>query len=192
MTDPPAGPHIKGQLFQARFAWLKETHGSQSIERVLQALSEDDRKRLRGIERETWYPFATFIRFDEAIARLLEPDDDLIYEHLGVASARHRTEWLGDHARLVSVHGFLSRAAEDHRRFHSFGAAVYRRTGFNEGELEYTGYPEAYDVFCRSSRGFFQSAVEQLTGSTVTVEERQCQVRGDRCCLFWIHWGTRT
>ena len=188
---PRPTANIKGQLFEARLAWLREKHGADAVERVLDALPEEDRAVLRGVSREAWYPFGVLIRLDGVIASVLEPDNAAIYEELGMASARHRTEWLGDHARLVSVHGFLSRAAEDHRRFHDFGTAVYRRVGFYGGELEYSGYPESYVVFCRSSRGYFQRAVELLTKAEVTVEESTCQAQGGESCLFRIRWGTR-
>jgi hypothetical protein len=158
---------------------------------VLAALPDEERAPLRGLEREQWYLFRTFAHLDEVIARLYAPDDPLIHEHLGEASARHRTEWLGEHAHLYSVHGFLSRAADDHRQFQSFGEAVYRRTGFTEGQIEFSGYPEAYVVFCRASRGYFRRTVEILTGAAVEVDELRCQTRGEGSCLFRIRWQER-
>lgn len=185
-------PHILGQIFQARFAWLKAAHGTPSIERVLASLTGADRERLRGVDREAWYPFATLLALDRAIARELGPGDEAIYEKLGEASSRERTEWLGEHAPLMSVHGFLARAAEDHRRFHTFGQAVYRRTGFDEGELEYTEYPEPSAEFCRTSVGYLRGALRILTGRDGAVRESTCQARGQFACLFHLAWTRRT
>ncbi|PYQ54680.1 MAG: hypothetical protein DMF78_04980 [Acidobacteria bacterium] len=189
LRRPPAGPHLRGQLFQARFEYLRREHGPAMVRTVLEALEEPDRAALSGLEREGWYPLGTLLRLDRAIARLTAPEDDGIYERLGRASARHRTEWLGADARLYSVHGFLARAAEDHGRFHSFGKAAYRRGGFTEGDIAFSAYPETDEAFCRASAGYLRAAVEFLTGGPAAVEERGCQCRGDAACHFWIRWG---
>jgi hypothetical protein len=185
---PAAGPQIKGQLFLARLEYLRDGHGPAAIEQVLASLPGGAGEKLRGIDRESWYPFSVLVLLDTAIAKLMAPGQEDIIERLGGASARHRTEWLGEHVRLFSVHGFLSRVADEHRRFHSFGHAAYRRTGFTQGEIAFSGYPEAYEVFCRSSRGFFRAAVSHLAGAPATVEERTCQCRGEPACVFHIRW----
>lgn len=98
---------------------------------------------------------------------------------------------LKDVAAFVSVHGFLSRIAEDHRRFHTFGQASYRRVSFTEGELTYLEYPEPDRVYCLGGLGYLRAAVEQLAGPPVIVEERWCQSRGDAACVFNLQWGRR-
>jgi hypothetical protein len=179
---------VRGQILLARLEYLREFHGSEGLQRVLAALAAEDRARLTGVDREDWHPFGTLLRLDKAIADVLAPGDAGIYERLGEASARHRTEWLGEHARLVNPHGFLSRVADEHRRFHTFGKAVYHRTGFTEGEVAYSDYPEKDLMWCRASRGYFRGAIEFLTGGAVKVEETKCQCRGDDACVFELHW----
>lgn len=179
---------MRGQIFLARLEYLREVHGSEGLQRVLGALEAEDRARLTGVDRGAWYPFGTLLRLDKAIATVMAPGDPGIYERLGEASARHRTEWLGEHARLVNPHGFLSRVADEHRRFHTFGKAVYRRTGFTEGEVAYSDYPEQDLIWCRASRGYFRGAIEFLTGGPTKVEETTCQCRGDDVCCFQVHW----
>jgi hypothetical protein len=179
---------MSGQIFLARLEYLREHHGSEGLQRVLAALTAEDRSCLSGADREAWYPFAMLMRLDRAIAGVLAPGDPAIYERLGEASSRHRTEWLGEHARLVSVHGFLSRVADEHRRFHTFGKAVYQRTGFTEGEISYSDYPEVDEIWCRASCGYFRGAIELLTGGPARVQERQCQCRGHEACIFNMNW----
>jgi len=152
------------------------------------ALDERDRGALRGVDRREWYTFGTLVRLDRTIARLTAPDDEAIYERIGRASARHRTEWLGPDARFHSSHGFLSRLADQHPRLHSFGEAVYHRRGFREGVIEFSQYPENDDAFCRTSLGYLRGAVERLSGAPAAVEERSCQCRRQESCQFWISW----
>src|SRR5689334_20383823 len=108
---PSAGPHLKGQLFLARFEYLRQHHGPASIETVLRSLPKGTCDLLRGVDRERWYPFSALSLLDTAIAQLEAPLGEDTFDRLGSESARHRTEWLGEHARLFSPHGFLSRVA---------------------------------------------------------------------------------
>jgi uncharacterized protein (TIGR02265 family) len=185
---PPPGPHLRGALVLARFEYLRREHGPAMVERVMDSLEERDRRALTGVDPGQWYPFRTVGRLDRAIARLVSPDDDTIYERLGAASARHRTEWIGADARLYSVHGFLSRVAEQHHLFHSFGEAVYRRDGFTEGAIAFSRYPELDATFCRANLGYLRGAVEFLTSTPATVQERSCQCHGDPACHYGISW----
>lgn len=185
---PPPGPHLRGPIFLARFEYLRREHGPAMVETVLEALDESDRGALRSLDRREWYPFGTLVRLDRAIARLTAPGDDAVFERIGRASARHRTERIGPDARLYSVHGFLSRIADQHPRLHNFGEAAYRRHGFTEGEIAFSCYPELDGAFCRANLGYLRGAVELLTGAPAAAEERSCQCRGDAACHYWISW----
>ena len=192
MTQPEQlqGPHVHGDIVVSRFEYLKQHHGTDSIRSVLAVLPEEDRLVFTGFDREGWYPFAALIRLDEKIAALYAGGDPALYEKLGELSSHARMAWLGEHAPLVSVHGFLSRTAETHGRFHSFGDAQYRRIGFSEGELTFSGYPAPSPVYCRSAIGYLRTSLERLTGSPATVAERACQCRDDSSCVFYLQWAT--
>lgn len=194
MSDPtpPNGPHLKGQLFAARLDYLRRNHHSDAIAKVLAELPEADRALLKGLDREGWYPFGTLVRFDRTVARLLAPGDPGIFDRLGAASSRVRNEWLGEHASLISPHAFLSLVAEEHQRFHTFGRASYVRTGFTEGEIAFSEYPELDETYCLGARGYIRATVELLTNAPASVEERRCQCRGDDACAFWVHWTARS
>ncbi len=193
MSEAPAsqGPQVSGQLLIARIEYLRQHHGPEGIARVMAALSEEDRERLRSVDTSSWYPFGMLIRFDRAVALLLAPGDAAIFERLGAASAQVRNEWLGEHASLVSPHGFLSRVAEEHGRFHTFGRVQYRRTGFTEGELSFAEYPEKDPTYCLGAIGYLKRSIEVLTGGPVRIEELECQCRGEIRCLFSIQWTQR-
>jgi hypothetical protein len=194
MTSPPVagGPHLHGQIVVARFEYLKRNHGVEAISRVLEALPAADQARLAGVQKEAWYPFATLIRLDRAIAQLASGEEAAVYERLGEASAQERTLWLGEHAPLVNVHGFLARMAEEHRRFHTFGFAEYRRINFSVGEISFSEYPENDPIYCLSARGYLRRSIEHLTGGTVSAEERYCQNRGDVACVWSLRWTARS
>ncbi len=179
---------VRGQLLQARLDYLREAHGSAELARVLGALHASDRECLRALTREGWFPFELLIRLDHVLARLLGNGEARFFEELGRASARHRTEWLGEHAALVNVHAFLSRVADEHHRFHDFGRAAYRRSGFTSGELSFWDYPLVDASFCAASRGYFLGVLELLTGHAARVEEVTCQCHGARACTYHLRW----
>jgi hypothetical protein len=184
-------PQVRGELFLARFSYVRDTYGPAALHDLLAALNETDRRELETVAERQWYAFALLNRLDRAIAERLAGSDAGVYERLGAASARDRTMALKDVAAFVSVHGFLARTAEEHRRFHSFGRASYRRISFTEGELTYLEYPEPDRVYCLGGLGYLRAAVEQLAGPPVVVEEHWCQCRGDAACVFGLQWGRR-
>jgi hypothetical protein len=186
-----AAPQVRGELFLARFSYVRDTYGPDAMQRLLGGLTESDRRELETVAERQWYSFALLNRLDRAIAERLAGSDTGVYERLGAASARDRTMALKDVAAFVSVHGFLARTAEEHRRFHTFGRASYRRISFTEGELTYLEYPEPDRVYCLGGLGYLRAAVEQLAGPPVMVEERWCQCRGDAACVFNMQWGRR-
>lgn len=181
---------MHGEIVVSRFEYLKRFHGNEAIKQVLDALPETDRRAFKGFDREAWYPFEAVIRLDEKIGAMFANGDPAIYERLGELSAESRTVWLGEHASLVSVHAFLGRTAETHRRLHSFGKAEYHRIGFGEGELRISGYPNPSAVYCRSAIGYLRGSLERLTGHPATVEERSCQTSGAEACVFAMRWSS--
>jgi hypothetical protein len=190
-APPPPGAHVRGHLLRARFEYLRRGPGPGAIETVLAALPEEERALLRGVEPWRWYPFATLIRLDQAIATVLGRDESELFEELGRASARQRTEWMGREAPAAGVHAFLSRVAADHRLFHSFGQVAYQREGSSGGKVSSSEFPGMHRAYCSSARGFLQGAVEGLTGAPATVEERTCQTWGDLACTYRVRWTGR-
>src|SRR5262245_30881149 len=120
-TPSPPGAHVRGHLLRARFDYLRRGPGPGAIATVLAALPRAERAAVRGVEPWQWYPFATLILLDKAIATVLGREEVELFEEVGRHSGLQRTEWMGTEAPLVSVHAFLSRVAEDHRMFTSVG-----------------------------------------------------------------------
>lgn len=186
MAAPPA--LLKGQLLQSRLEYVRLQHGPAAVERVLHALPDAERARLQGVTREAWVPFRSLVLLDRVIVDTIGGGDERMFLELGRASARHRTEWLGEHAALVSVHGFLSRMAEEHRRFHTFGRAEYLRLGFRHGRVSFFEYPEVDPAFCLAGTGYISAAVELLSGVPPRVEELACQCKGQPSCSYDVRW----
>src|SRR5262245_46045058 len=191
MTEPDddaAQPKLSGLIVAARFEYLRNTHGSESVRRVLEALAPEERAQIAGVERDASYPFATLLALDRTIAAVLTDLGEAVYDRLGETVARLHSEWLGEHKSLVSPHAFLSRLADDHHRLHNFGRASYRRVGFNEAEISYARYPGADPIYCRSGRAFLRASIELLMGPGIRLDEALCQCRGDAACVYAITW----
>jgi uncharacterized protein (TIGR02265 family) len=187
-VSDPNPPLVRGQFFVVRFEYVRTVHGAEGVRTALSALPSVDQQALEGLEQDSWYPFRTLLRLDRVIASLFAPDDPDIYERIGEASSGFRTDWLGQHAPLVSVHGFLARTAEEHRRHFTFGRSSYRRTGFTQGQMSVSDYPEPDQIFCRSAVGYLRGVLRALTGQPATVEERECQCEGAPACVFAMSW----
>jgi predicted hydrocarbon binding protein len=187
MDKPRPVPRIRGQIFESRILWVRDHEGPASVQTVMEALTPEDRKAIRGLERGGWYPLSLFLRMEQAMVVTLGGGDPVLLERMGEGSARRRTEWLKEHGSLVSVHGLLARIAEEHRHFLTFGRATYQRLGFHTGEIVFSEYPEPSLQLCRSARGYLRGAVEAVAGTAAAVETT-CQCQGAPACTFRLSW----
>jgi uncharacterized protein (TIGR02265 family) len=181
---------VRGYLLASRVEFVEKRYGVEILDRLFAVLPPEDQVlRTRQIERGDWYDFESIVRLDRAIARLVSPGDPRIYEQLGEASAQNWVDWVGrDTTGLVTVHTFLSRAAERHSEIQTFGTADYERLGFSEGELTFANYPIVVDIWCRSAIGFLRRAVELVGGWRAQADETRCQARGESACTFRLRW----
>jgi len=191
MKLPASDPRVAGFLFASRFEYIERRYGPDATGRVLAALEPVVRDQLLNLDALRWYPLQVFLAFDKAVGPVLAPGEADVHERLASASVQHLHGWLGKEVGLMSVHGLLSRIAEDHPRYFSFGCGEYRRTGFESGELAFSDYPVCDEVLCRGARGYFKACLDYVKARQARVDETECQCRGSSRCLFQVRWQGR-
>jgi predicted hydrocarbon binding protein len=179
---------VRGPLLQSRFEWLRRHHGPASVAHILAALPGAHREALTGVERDSWYPFAAYVALEEAIVRAFGEGSPRLGEELGADAARTRFVWLRGEAPYISVHSLLARAADDHHFFYDFGEACYTRRGFTQGEMALSGFDETSETFCTSFRGYLLAITRLIGAEEPTVDETECQAKGNPRCAFRIRW----
>ena len=140
--EPATGAHVRGLLFLGRFEYVRR-----------RARPGDGGGGAAGPRRAR--PHGPPRRRPPRVVSLRHPRPPRP-RHRPPHGARRRCRLRAPRRRLrrasarngwartrgcYSVHGFLSRVAEQHSRLHSFGEATYRRRGFTEGELAFAWDP---------------------------------------------------
>jgi uncharacterized protein (TIGR02265 family) len=185
------GTRVKGASLLARLDFLTEKGGTELRQRVLERLSEADRKILEGHPLpSSLFPLELNARLDEAIAETLDRGHPIaVYRALGRASAQKNLHKF--HAIFLrgrNPHDLLSGFPAVRATYYSDGKARYERTGDSSGTFHVVGARSHSLPDCESTAGYFERAIELVGGRDARVELSRCRARGDEDCEFRCEW----
>jgi uncharacterized protein (TIGR02265 family) len=181
---------IKGSVLKSRVGFVDEHFGKEGRDRVMQALSDEDRKALSTILTVKWYPLELGTRLDDAIVRTLGDGKPEFFEKLGAASADKNLGTVHK-AFLTSgdPHGFLSRTPSIYAMYYEKGRREYQKTGEKSGVLT-TFDAEVFSVpDCLTIVGWHKRALELCGASEVRVAEEECRALGAKVCRYRVSWA---
>jgi hypothetical protein len=136
-----------------------------------------------------WYPLATLVAVDKAIAGAVGGPPDAVFRELGRNSAL--VNLAGAYKTFIrdEPHRFFEAQARLHDRFLNFGREEYVPGSGPSGEIRLRGYLEYSPVFCRSAGGYYEGALEMMkVPGPIQVKESACQCAGDSTCVFELSW----
>lgn len=180
---------VKGSVLKARLAFVEQHGGADGVERVLGALSPEDRAALRNLVAIQWCPFELGRRLDDAIVQALGHGKPQFFERLGAASAE---------TNLTTVHraflapgdpqAFLAKAPQVYKLYYDTGRREYAKTGPNEAVLT-TLDAETFSVpDCLTVIGWHRKALEMCGAANVKIVEEECRARGGAVCRYRASW----
>lgn len=180
---------VKGSVLKSRFAMIEDLGGAAAVERVLAAMTPQDRAALKTVVAIGWYPFDLGTRLDDAIVRTLGGGRPEFFEKLGAASAEKNLT--GAHKSFLAPgdpHRFLSRAHAVYAAYYKSGHREYERTSDKEALL--TTYEAAtFSVpDCLTVVGWYKKALEMCGCAGVKVVEEECRARGGKVCRYRASW----
>ena len=136
-----------------------------------------------------WYPLATLVAVDKAIAQAVGGPRDAVYRELGRNSAL--VNLAGAYKTFIrdEPHRFFEAQARLHDRFLNFGRKEYVPGSGSKGEIRLSGYLEYSPVFCRSAGGYYEGALEMMKApGPIRVTESACQCARAPACVFELLW----
>lgn len=180
---------IKGAVLKTRMGFIEEHSGKEGVDRVLAALSAEDRKALAMILTVQWYPFELGKRLDDAIVNVLGGGRAEFFERLGEASADRN---LGSiHKGFLTqgdAHGFLEKAPTIYRLYYETGRREYKRLGDKEGQLT-TYDAETFSApDCLTIVAWHRRALELCGVKGPKVVEEECRAKGGNVCRYRVSW----
>ncbi|HVT45259.1 MAG TPA: hypothetical protein VMT00_12820 [Thermoanaerobaculia bacterium] len=179
------GGRLKGGMLRSHLRWLQEHH-PDDVDRILGTLPADLSREIGAVLLvSSWYPFATLIHFDRAIAGAFGGDETL--RELGRHSARINLSTTYKALDRDTNHDFFEHSALVHRQFQDFGTVAYER-GAGGGRIVHSDYPCFSRIFCASAIGYYEATIKSHGAQRAQVQETECQCFGDRSCTFEMRW----
>lgn len=183
-------PNVKGSALAARFKWVELHHGSTGRDRLLDALSPEDRRVVDGVILPSeWYPFSAFVHVVENIDALFGKGDlALVPEVAGWSANENLPTLYRFFYRVGSVPFVLGMAARLWRMHYDAGElTVDARTG--GARLSIVDWPEPAHVHCLSVQGWAARSAELSGAADVKAEHGPCRARGGDACWFDLSWS---
>jgi uncharacterized protein (TIGR02265 family) len=180
---------IKGTILKSRLGFVEQHWGRPGLQRVLEELSDEDRRALEAILTVKWYPFEVGERLDEAIVRVLGDGRTDVFERLGVASADANLTTL--HKGFLTPgrpHAFLAKAPQIYRFYYETGSREYEPKDENSGTLTTRDAETFSTPDCLTVVGWYRRALEMCGATGIRIQEPQCRARGDDVCRYELRW----
>ena len=181
---------IKGLVIHARREFVEEHFGEGAWERVLQALTEEDREHLGGtIFAARWYPFEIGSKLDEAIVDVLGGGRWEIFEEIGRKSAERSLA--KEHQSFLAPgdpQSFMKKANLIYKFYYDTGYREYEQTGPTSGIMT-TYESETYSApDCLTVIGWYKEALRMCGAKEVKAVEEECRAQGGSCCRYRFEW----
>jgi len=143
-----------------------------------------------GTHPEAWYPFASIVVLDRAIAARFADsvDETALYEDLGRFSARLNLSMRFAQWPAEDHHRFFDETTRFHHELQDFGHARYRRRGATNGVMTLSEYRCFSRVYCASAAGWYEQCLV-LHGAIRPAGRRGAlPCFGDDACVFALKW----
>jgi len=182
---------IKGLIIKARKDFVENHFGEGSWNKVLEALSAEDREELGDlVVTAKWYPFEIGERLDQAIVDVLGEGDKKIFEEIGAESAR---------SGLGKVHqsflepgdpqGFMKKAGLIYKFYYDTGHREYEQTGPTSGVMT-TYDAETFSAMdCLTVIGWYREGLRMCGAKNIKIVEEECRARGGPHCRYRLEWN---
>lgn len=179
---------VKGTKITSKLAFVRAELGDGAEERVLGALSEEDRDEVRKVLEIGWYPQELYERLVRAVVDAGAEGDLKVLDRMGAHSAEAQGQGpYRSFFRARDPEGLLQSMAPMHAMLNRPGEMTMepRRNGHVTLRIR---SPKGNADVCRLARGFYRRAVELCGVKEVTVRELECSGSGAEACRFEVRW----
>jgi hypothetical protein len=180
----------KGIGFRNVRSFAVTRFGDDGFERVLKAVSPEDRRALESIIPVGWYELALYTRLIHCLNRLYGRGDFSLLDELGRYEARQDLTTVHRLFMRVANPGLiLEKSMELWRRFHDTGRWDIARDPSGKsatGTLRDWGVVD--EGLCMELNGYIQGIISVGSGRDVTVRHTSCRARGAATCVFEGRW----
>jgi hypothetical protein len=180
---------VKGTMLAAHVKWVRDKSSATEYVDFWDLLPRDVRRSIGMVLPVKWYDFSNLMAIDHAIVEIFGSRSKSVLRELGAYSAQVNLEGAYKAFTRPGIHEFFTASARLHSQFQDFGDAAYAARGATSGAMTHRHYTSYSPLYCESAAGYYQEAVVLHGGNGVTVNEAECQCRGDGACVFVMRWS---
>ena len=182
---------FKGTVFESTRMFTERKFGAAGVAKVLEQLSDEDRRTLSSVQAIGWYPVEPVLRYHHALERTFGSGDFSLCTAAGKFSATWSMNTvLKVFVRFKSPTWLIDKATRVWSRYHDTG----RWEVASPAQHRLVGTLSEFAVkdvaFCARLRGWLQGAVEATGGVNANIAETRCACRGNDNCMFVLSWGS--
>jgi predicted hydrocarbon binding protein len=181
---------VKGSKISSKLAFVRDSFGQATLDKVIQSLSLADRAELRMVLDTGWYSLELYDRLLKAICNTAAGGRQEIYARIGRHSAELVLQQTYKAFRAKDPAGVIAKMVPLHSLLNDPGEMEVVSDAPNRCRV-LVKKPISTEASCTVARAFYQRIVELCGGESVRVIETKCSGRRDRFCQFEISWQTR-
>lgn len=187
--DNSVEPRIKGVSFIHFGEFVRETHGQQGLQRILEAVDPANATLLQKAYGHEWYPLRALVECEKKLVELFCGGDPRMVSRFGkYDSVRQVGAIYRVILRHMSTPFLLKRGPLIWKSYMDRGLVVPTQTGPNRIEVELSGYDPIASVHCFENAGSFEGALEVCGAKAAKVEHVACRLEGAPACRYVATW----
>ena len=183
---------IKGSKLSSKLVFVRHAYGEETLERVINAMSADDRPLISGVADLRWYPSDLYERLVQTICRVAARGDETVYDRMGAETAEHQLSNIYAAFRRGDLVRTLKNMVPMHSHMNDPGHMEVDSSRNCECTITVTEPRSTAVASCRISRAFYGRVAELAGAADVHVTERTCTALGNDACRFVIEWGAHS
>jgi hypothetical protein len=181
--------NFKGTVFHSTRLYTEKAFGPDAVEKVLAALSPEDRTALESVQVIGWCPVEPVLRYQRELDRTFGKGDFSVCFEAGKFSAGwSMNTFLKVFLRFTSPEWLIDKTTRVWDRYHDTGRWEVKELPPNRLMGELHDFAVKDPAFCARLRGWLHGAVEMTGGKNPLVTETRCVCRGDAHCAFSVSW----
>jgi len=186
---PALAPMAKGSTLRTTLAFIEESAGATTAQRVLGRLTPAEREAVRAAGATDEVPFALARALWRAADAELRDADPTWAEKSGAHSiASVGLKLYGGILRKPTPLEFLTEGISLFRLYYHPGDMEVVERGEGRVVLRLVGFDHDEPLFCRRQSGGLHRALQAAGGSEPRVTHVRCALEGDAFCEWELAW----
>lgn len=179
----------KGAPLRATLAYIENTEGKDTLDRVIASLPDDLRSRVTAVGANDEIPYRLLLDVWHAADAVMHPIDASWMEKAGAYSiALSGSQSYGGIIRKGTPSEFLNQPIKLFRLYYHSGDMHIIEQEQGRAVLRLVDFEESDRLFCARQTGGLRAAIEMAGGGSVAVRHVRCAVDGDAFCEWEITW----